>query len=119
MLLDDRPSLSKERIAGIRSAKMGRMYFDFISDPTEGRAFMTLSAGIGVEQRSEAVLRSEHALKHFFSRFELGELIWSEMWERVSQSGLLIGATAHRRNGHHQRAGPGEVLFVHFLHTFD
>lgn len=74
-LLDDRPALRHERITeGTIGKKRARVHLDFVAHSARARILVAPSAGIRVEQRSQAGLSCEASLELGAAPFERGSL---------------------------------------------
>ena len=66
------------------------MHFHLIARPSDDRLFVTLGAGICIEQRAKAVLRLEDPLERLFPFLELTPLGRGQICQRLTQPGLFL-----------------------------
>jgi hypothetical protein len=85
ILLDDRPSLLKQGIAGIRRGETRGMNLDFVTDSANDRILMTFRARVAIKQWAKTILRLEDAPEYLLSLIELRALLPSEVRQRFAQ----------------------------------
>src|ERR1043166_9767137 len=116
MLLDDGSALVEELVAEVRRHEPRGVHLNLVAHAAQNRGFMTLRAGISVEQRSEAVFRFEDPLEHLFPFLEAGALLWRKAGEGLAQRGG--GRRLASAKGQHQKQYGCDVVRVPTLPPF-
>ena len=71
------------------------MHLYFVTHSTDDRIFVTFTAGVAVEERTQAILWSKNALENYFALFELSQLLLGQAPKRVPKF-RCFGTTTER-----------------------
>src|SRR5881296_3658607 len=104
MLLNDRTAFLEQFIAWAARNEARRVHFHFITRSAADRLFVTFRAGIGVEQRAQAVLGCENTIEHLLALLELNPLLPGEPQDRLTQTGLFVGSASTTKQTDEQHA---------------
>jgi len=92
------------------------MHFHLVAEASYNWSFMTRSAGISIEQRTETIFRFKDTLKYSFPVLELGPLLRCQVGKRFAQGWRLRRLASTKTNTHEQQ--PCNLIRFHRFARF-